>query len=274
MKRAKLMVAIVAFLLIGLTVLPLNTLAAYNHQGDTDSVNFRIAYPEKVGTKLDSCTTCHTGGSYISGGKTVTLGSCQWCHYKFGYNASGDILATLNQYGKDYLNGGRNATALASIKELDSDGDGYSNQVEIAAIRFPGDPNDTPAKVAAPSQVFTRQELEQMPQHTQFLLMNASKSTDDYVQYTGVTIESILQDMMLSSATGITVFSPDGFSTNHPLNPSPNPSSYHVLGTYPAANFNYSEEADIAKNPAGWANYSAPSCSNRVNATPSSTSTD
>ncbi len=61
--------------------------AAYNHQGDLDSANFRDAYPGQISTKLDSCTLCHSGGSYTSGKKVVTLGSCQWCHYKTGYGA-------------------------------------------------------------------------------------------------------------------------------------------------------------------------------------------
>lgn len=256
---------IVAFALLATNA----SFAAYNHAGDTDSVNFRTVYPDQVGTKLDSCTLCHTGGSYVSGGKTTTLGSCQWCHYKYGYNPPhGDIMETLNQYGKDYLSSGRNTASLGVISSLDSDVDTYSNAAEIAAIRYPGDPDDTPAKVPAPSRVFTRQELEQMPQHTQFLLMNASKSTDDYVQYTGVTLEGLLQGIMLDSATGVTVLSPDGFSQYHSLSPSTNPSSYHVSGTYPAASFYYSEEADIAKNPAGWANYSAPSCAGRANGDP------
>ena len=38
--------------------------AAYHHGGDTDSENFRAVYPDMVGTKLDSCTVCHSGGSY------------------------------------------------------------------------------------------------------------------------------------------------------------------------------------------------------------------
>ena len=51
--------------------------AAYNHSGDTDSVNFRSVYPGRVGTKLDSCTLCHKGGTSATG---TTMGSCQWCH--------------------------------------------------------------------------------------------------------------------------------------------------------------------------------------------------
>ena len=97
--------------LVILIMLTSFALAAYQHAGDadTDAKFFRDIYPGKVGTKLDNCTLCHSGGSYASGTKTVTLGSCQWCHYKFGYNKSGDITATLNSYGKDYLAHGRNA---------------------------------------------------------------------------------------------------------------------------------------------------------------------
>ncbi len=79
--------------------------AAYNHQGDIDSANFRAVYPDKVGTKLDSCTTCHSGGSYTSGGRTTTLGSCQWCHYVTDYGDDqhrSDLLKTLNSYGSAY----------------------------------------------------------------------------------------------------------------------------------------------------------------------------
>jgi hypothetical protein len=31
-----------------------------------------------------------------------------------------------------------------------------------------------------------------MPQHSQFLLMNASKSTDNYVSYSGITLENLI----------------------------------------------------------------------------------
>jgi len=36
--------------------------------------------------------------------------------------------------------------------------------------------------------------------------MNASKSTDDYAEYTGVTMEALLKDSILKSATGVRVF--------------------------------------------------------------------
>ena len=41
--------------ILSIFVVALVCYAAYNHNDDIDSVNFRTAYPDKVGTKLDSC---------------------------------------------------------------------------------------------------------------------------------------------------------------------------------------------------------------------------
>lgn len=242
--------------------------AAYHHGGDTDSDVFRTVYPNTAGTKLDSCTTCHSGGTQ---GKN-TYGSCQWCHDKtnYGKNSPPDFYNTLNPYGKAYLAAGRDAAALTAIEAADSDSDGYANKVEIAALRYPGDTNDDPAKVAAPSKVYTRDQLEAMPQHTQFLLMNVTKSStgDSYAQYSGVTVEELLkQSGMLNSATGIIASSPDGFSCTHPLassaTPAPN-STYFVNGPYPKGTYHYSAEADMKVNKKyGWCDYSATSCAGR-----------
>ena len=242
---------------------------AYNHYGDIDSANFRAAYPNEVGTKLDSCTLCHSGGSYVSGGKTTTLGSCQWCHYVTNYgtdSSEATLLKTLNSYGLAYNSGGRNMAALLAISPLDSDDDGYANEDEISAETYPGDKGDDPDNVPAPSIVLSLEELEQMAQHSQFLLMNASKSDDSYTEYSGVALESLIKALMLESATGITVYAPDGFATYHPFNLSANPNSYHVFGIYPEGTFYYDKQADMATNPlTGWCNYSSPSAEGREN---------
>jgi hypothetical protein len=247
--------------------------AAYNHQGDLDSANFREAYPGQISTKLDSCTLCHSGGSYTSGKKVVTLGSCQWCHYKTGYGADSseeNLLATLNPYGLAYKNKwqtrGRTAAALLAIDGDDSDGDGFSNAKEIGAGTYPGDAADDPSKIPAPSRVLSLAEFERMAQHTQFMMMNASKSDDRYTEYRGIDLEDLIRAIMLDSATGITVYAPDGFATYHPLKPSANDSSYHVLGIYPKGTFYYDRQADMATNPAtGWCDYSSPAAAGRVN---------
>jgi len=169
--------------------------AAYQHGGDTDSDIFRAVYPDVIGTKLDSCNVCHSGGSYVSGGKTTTLGSCQWCHYVTNYGkdlSDGTLQKTLNPYGLDYNYNGRNAGALQAIYGIDSDDDNFTNQAEIVAMTYPGDANDDPTKVPAPFRVISLDEFEDMPLHTQFLLMNASKSDDSYSRYSGIALENLI----------------------------------------------------------------------------------
>lgn len=232
--------------------------SAYHHEGETDSAMFLKVYPDKAGTKLDSCALCHTGGQYDQNGKTVSLGSCQWCHYKYGYDKKGNIFDTLNSYGKDYLSKGRNADAVKAIESLDSDKDGFTNKAEIDAIRFPGNAADDPNKKAAPFKVYTKAQLQAMSQHSEFLLMNTSKSGDYYAQYSGVPMENLLKDAGISdSATGITVFAPDGWSQYHPLQYSSDPAMYPVYYAYPQAVYQYDSEAGQ------WCDYSAPSCTGR-----------
>ncbi|MDZ4169813.1 MAG: GEGP motif-containing diheme protein [Coriobacteriia bacterium] len=237
--------------------------AAYRHAGEMDSDYFLTAHPEAEATKLDSCTLCHRGGTV---GKAA-LGSCEWCHYTYGYDEHGDITNTLNPYGMDYRAAGSDVAAVAAIDGMDSDGDGYSNNDEIAAVRYPGDAGDDPTKVEAPYRVYTLAEIEAMPSQTQFQLMNTHKSGDYYAEYTGVPMEYLLDDAgMLSSATGIDVLAADGFGVTHPLDPTTG--WYHVRGVYPQSTFYYDEEADKAINPFGWCDYSALSVAGRTNGDP------
>jgi hypothetical protein len=113
--------------------------SAYHHMGESDAPKFLAVYHDKAGTKLDQCNLCHSGGSYVSGGKTTIMGSCQWCQYKYGYDKSGDISAILNSYGRNYKTYGRCENALRAIANLDSDGDTCTNIQDINAIRYPGD---------------------------------------------------------------------------------------------------------------------------------------
>jgi hypothetical protein len=240
--------------------------SAYHHEGEEDTAKFLEAYPDKAGTKLDHCALCHKGGQYEKNEDVwVSLGSCQWCHYSYGYDGSGNLGDTMNPYGLDYFANGRSAAAIVAIESEDSDDDGYTNIAEITADRFPGDANDDPSKVVASFRVYTKAQLEAMPQHTQFMLMNASREPDEYVEYTGVPVEDLLQDAgILETATGITVFAPDGWSNYHPLEEVQEPEIYHVIGTYPSAVYQYDEQTDMALNPEdGWCDYSAPSCEGR-----------
>lgn len=260
MKHPRLLIIMALAILSGLVVSafwPQPSQAAYHHMGEMDSDAFLSVHPDVAGSKLDSCSLCHSGGEMPIGGKPTSVGSCQWCHFSYGYDAKGDIAGTLNSYGQDYLAMGRSAQAVQAIETKDSDADGYSNGEEIAAIRYPGDAGDDPTKVPAPYRVFTREELEALPQQTQFMLMNAHKSDDYYAQYSGVVMEDLLRPMVLDSASGINVFSPDGFSQYHPLNEDAG--FYEVYGSYPAATYFYDDQADMAKNGDGWVDYSSPS---------------
>lgn len=263
-------------LLATLTLITVNSAqAAYDHGGaDTDSAVFLGVYPDKAGTKLDSCALCHTSGAYEKKpGKWVTLGSCQWCHYSYGYDMSGNIEETLNPYGVDYGRYGKSSEAFQLIQEMDSDNDGYTNAEEISALRFPGNADDDPTKVPAPFKIYTLEELERLDQHTQFMLMNTHKSGDFYAEYRGISMADLL-DLAgrLPSASGIKVYAPDGWSQYHPLEEDADPLFYHVYGHYPQATYWYDPEADVDVNlDYGWCDYAAPSCSGRTHGDPIAT---
>ena len=267
MKKQTILMAVLFFIMV--TVSP--GYAAYHHEGENDSDNFISVYPDKAGTKLDHCALCHSGGQYEKKpGVWVSLGSCQWCHYSYKYDASGNILDTMNTYGKAYHDYGRNAAAIRAIENLNSDGDGYTNIEEINANAYPGNPDDYPGINTAPYRIYTKAQLKALGNHTQFLLMNTSRSGDFYAEYTGVPMQDLLEDAgILSNATGILVYAPDGWSQYHPLEADPDPELYHVNGDYPDSVYYYNTEADTALNPTdGWCDYSAPSCQGRIDGTP------
>jgi hypothetical protein len=250
---------------------------AYHHEGEKDANKFLTVHPDKAGTKLDHCALCHGGGEYENKGKMVTLGSCQWCHHTYGYDGAGNIEDTMNEYGVAYKNAGRNVAAITSIDGVDSDGDGYTNIQEIEDETFPGNSNDHPGLTKAPFRVYTKKQLEDMTQHTEFLLMNTSRSGDFYAEYTGVPMKELLDDAgILSSATGIIVYAPDGWAQTHPLYYDAEIEMYHVYGNmpdkawqYPGAAYYYNSEADIAVNTTdGWCDYSSPSCVGRSHGDP------
>lgn len=206
-----------------------SVMAAYSaHQNNQDINNFLTVYPFAKSTKLDDCVLCHKGGTIGNN----TYGSCDYCHQTYGLQAPhGNILLTLNPYGLAYNNAGRSQQALTTIEGLDSDGDGYTNIVEIKAITFPGDPKDHPGLTPAPAIVMNQERILQLPDYSEFLLLNASKDTDWYARYGGVKIIDLLRYAgARRDATGITVFAPDGFSKYFPNSSS---TQYDVMGPYP-----------------------------------------
>jgi hypothetical protein len=210
-------------------------LAAYSsHQNDQDINNFLTVYPFARSTKLDDCSLCHPGGKIGS----KTYGSCDYCHQTYGLKPPHAQPIPLNSYGDAYKAVGRTTASIQSIQNLDSDGDGRTSLEEIQALTFPGDPKDYPGLVPAPAVGLNLERILKLPDYSEFLLLNASKSEDFYARYRGVKIMDLLKYAGVSKeATQITVFAPDGFSQTFPIDaPDPQTSSgvqYDVKGPYP-----------------------------------------
>ena len=210
-------------------------LAAYSsHLNDGDINNFLTVYPFAKSTKLDDCSLCHPGGKIGS----KTYGSCDYCHQTYGLKAPHTQPVPLNPYGVAYKAVGRTTASIQIIQNLDSDGDGKTNLEEIQALTFPGDPKDYPGLVSAPVIGLNLERILKLPDYSEFLLLNASKSQDFYATYRGVKMMDLLRYAGISKeATQITVFAPDGFSQTFPINaPDPQTPSgiqYDVMGPYP-----------------------------------------
>ena len=206
-------------------------LAAYSsHQNDQDISNFLAVYPFARSTKLDDCSLCHPGSS---DGKS---GSCDYCHQTYGLKAPHAKPVPLNSYGSAYKAVGRTTASIQTIQNLDSDGDKKTNLEEIQALTFPGDPKDFPGLVPAPAVGLNLERILKLPDYSEFLLLNASKSQDFYARYRGVKVKDLLKYAGVSRyATQITVFSPDGFSQTFPIDAPTSPQSlpYNVMGPYP-----------------------------------------
>jgi hypothetical protein len=84
------------------------------HANSTYSGYFNSAYPSSSLAGSGNCAVCHTS------------------------------IPSLNSYGSDFKNHGKNQAAITAIESLDSDGDGSSNKLEIDAGTFPGDSGSHP----------------------------------------------------------------------------------------------------------------------------------
>ena len=102
-------------LMVGVGVRPAHAVRAYLE-------DFEAAYPDAVGSRIDTCSLCHSSGS------------------------------TRNPYGAAFEAAN---LEFAPIEAADSDGDGFSNLEEIVALTFPGNPNDKPAEQPSPTPTAT-----------------------------------------------------------------------------------------------------------------------
>jgi hypothetical protein len=199
--------------------------AYVGHENDRDVQNFIQQYPKTVGTRLDDCQVCHRSG--VTGRDTAREYSpCGYCHLiqypnaKYKTGVPRNFEDTLNTFGLAYKKAGRTAAALASISAQDSDGDAFSNAKEIANLRYPGDSASRPGQPMTPVVSMGWKDIQKLPRHTQYMLMNTTSETfDDYVEYAGVKILDLLKaaHVDLKGATGITVFAPDGYNVDYTI---------------------------------------------------------
>jgi hypothetical protein len=201
---------------------PQSSRAYEGHANDADMNNFAKAYQNAIGTRLDDCQTCHTGG-VVSEPKVagdIHANPCDYCHY-INHPPEGwtglptTIEETLNPYGADYKDAGHNYNAILAVANLDSDGDGHTNVNEINALRYPGDAGSYPGLDLCPVVKVTMAEIQAMSAHTQFGLANTTKQQYDfYATYTGVKIKDILEakGIYLTGASSVDILAPDGFA--------------------------------------------------------------
>jgi len=208
------------------------------HASDADINNFVRTYPKTVGTRLDDCQTCHAGGTVMDDEmEAVTANPCDFCHFiqhppDAWTGLPETIEETLNPYGKAYHAEGRDGHALIAIGDLDSDEDGFANREEIEELKYPGNASSYPGLELCPMITVTLDQLKTMPQHTQFVLANATKQQfDHYATYKGVKIKDILDELNvdLTDATGVDIMAPDGFAKSFTVDQITRPFPDHAF---------------------------------------------
>ncbi len=199
-----------------------SSMAYKGHENERDSHNMAHAYPAIIGTRIDDCRTCHRGGTVTyAGGKSTRLNPCSYCHLlpfpdeRISSGAPDGFAATLNDFGLAYNTGGRDVAALMRIAREDADDDGFDNQTELAALRFPGDPTSTPAQPIALVRTFAWRDLTALPYHEQSVLLNNHRQQlDDYAHYGGVRLLDLIAAVgaPVEENTTVTCYAPDGFA--------------------------------------------------------------
>jgi hypothetical protein len=145
---------------------------------------------------------------------------CDFCHVVF-LRDTRDVRETLNRYGTDYLASGRDAPAVRALAQKDSDGDGFSNEVEFKRGTTPGDAASNPSMPFAPSRTYKVPALTRLSpvvEQTIFLNSTKSRSGDAYDNYRGNVMWEILQAVgVLDTAESVDVLSADGYERTFTL---------------------------------------------------------
>ena len=187
------------------------------HAGDRDIEAVLASYPSLKGAPADSCATCHLSGDVNAppGSRGLrTTNHCDYCHAVFVRDKH-DVRQTLNRYGAAYLAAGRGVSAVRALAAEDSDGDGFSNDVEFRRGTDPGDAASNPAAAVAPSRTYTIADLRGLSpiiEQTVFFDTTKNKSGDAYNEYRGNAAWAVLQAVgMLETATSVDFLSADGY---------------------------------------------------------------
>ncbi len=196
-------------------IVPLHS-AYRGHGDDRDMKAVLAAYPDAKGTPTDSCATCHRTGDVEDrlNGVLRRENHCDYCHAVFVRDKR-DVRDTLNRYGSAYLAAGRSESAVRALRDKDSDGDGFSNDVEMKKGTNPGDASSNPSLPTAPSRHFTATALRALsPVIAQTVFVNSTKSRsgDSYSEYRGNAAWAILEAIgVAETATSVDFLSADGY---------------------------------------------------------------
>lgn len=208
--------ALLALLAAAVLMTPVFT--AYKGHADDRDVNAVLASDAALkGTPTDSCATCHRSGDVkdqSASGGVRSENHCDYCHSVF-LRGGGDVRETLNKYGAAYLAAGRDLKGVRAIAAKDSDGDGFTNEVEFRRGTNPGEAASNPAVPVAPSRTYAATELRKLSpviEQTVFINTTKSRSGDAYNEYRGNAAWAVLQSVgVLDSATSVDFLSADGY---------------------------------------------------------------
>ena len=172
MKKVPLSLSIAVILCMAITVI-VGYGVTYASSGYLSQFNTRYG---TSGTALNTCTVCHT------------------------------TTPSRNSYGSAYGNNGRN---FAAIEPLDSDGDGFTNIVEINARTFPGNSASRPTSTDTALPTVSAFSIPSTA--TALTVTISSFTASDNVGVTGYTVnESSAKP--LASAAGWSASTPTGYT--------------------------------------------------------------